>query len=232
MEEVLRFLKTYEALIYLGLGGLTLWEIRKFLLAWEEVRGAAFGLERDSAQVKLNKSALIMILYLALGMGEFFTVSFVVPTIPGATPLLTPTINLLVTPTVTLAASTPGEEPEEALTPTPTGWPPLESGCIPEQLMLTSPQYGQVVSGQVTLEGTVNMPNFSFYKYELMRPLDPIWYTLQAGREVKIDESLGDWDTQMLSPGEYLLRLVAVDNQGQVLGSCEIPVMVASAATP
>jgi hypothetical protein len=232
MDEVLRFLKTYEALIYLGLAGLALWEIRKFLMAWEETRGAAFGLERESAQGRLNKSAIVLILYLALGMGEFFMVSFVAPTVPGAIPLHTPTIDLLATPTVTLAPSGPGAEEIEPATPTPAGWPPEESGCIPEQLMLTSPQHGQHVHGRVTLTGTVDMPNLSFYKYEVMRPMDPIWYTLQAAREVKQDEALGDWDTQLLSPGEYLLRLVAVDNQGQVMGSCEISVQITANPGP
>jgi hypothetical protein len=231
MEDVLRFLKTYEALIYLGLVGLALWEIRKFLMAWEETRGAAFGLERESAQGRLNKSAIILILYLALGMGEFFMVSFVAPTVPGATPLLTPTIDLMATPTVTLAAFETQEEAEEA-TPTPIGYPPEDSGCIPDQLMLTSPHHEQSIHGKVTLFGTVDMPNFSFYKYEVMRPLDPIWYTLQAARETKNDEALGDWDTQLLSPGEYLLRLVAVDNQGQMLGSCEIQVNITSNPVP
>jgi hypothetical protein len=226
MDDVLRFLKEYEALIYLGIAGLALWEIRKFLMAWEETRGAAFGLERESAQGRLNKSAVVLILYLSLGMGEFFMVSFVAPTVPGATPLLTPTIDLLATPTVTLAAPGPVEVAVEVATPTPAGWPPEESGCIPDQLMLTSPQHGEAVHGRVTLTGTVDMPNFSFYKYEVMRPMDPLWYTLQAAREVKHDEPLGDWDTQLLSPGEYLLRLVAVDNQGQIIGSCEIQVNI------
>jgi hypothetical protein len=231
MDDVLRFLKTYEALIYLGLVGLALWELRKFFMAWDETRGAAFGLERESAQGRLNKSAIILILYLALGMGEFFMVSFVAPTVPGATPLLTPTIDLMATPTVTLAVSGPVEEVEEA-TPTPEGWPPEESGCKPDQLMLTSPRHGEAVHGRVTLTGTVDLPNLSFYKYEVMRPLDPIWYTLQAERDTKNDEALGDWDTQLLSPGEYLLRLVAIDNQGQIIGTCEIQVNITANPAP
>ena len=227
MDEALRFLKTYEALVYLGLGGWAIWQIRKFALAWEEVRGAAFGLERESAQGRLNKAAIILILILAMGMGEFILVSFIVPSVPGANPLLTPTIDLLATPTVTLLPSTPGEEDiASETTPTPEGWPPPESGCIPGQLMLTAPRHGEQISGKIALEGTVDFPNFGFYKYEVMRPGDPIWHTLQAGREEKHDEILGDWDTQILTQGDYLLRLVAIDNQGQQLGSCEIQIQV------
>ena len=51
MEEALRFFRAYEFWIYilLALGGLIY--IRKFILAWEELRGAAFGLEREAAQL-------------------------------------------------------------------------------------------------------------------------------------------------------------------------------------
>lgn len=217
-------------MIYLGLGGLALWEIRKFAMAWEEVRGAAFGLERESAQVRLNRAAIMLVLILAIGMAQFVVVSFVIPSVPGANPLLTPTIDLLATATVTLHPSTP--RPGETIVPateTPTGWPPPESGCVPGSLMLTSPYYGEQVTGRVILEGTVDFPNFAFYKYEVKRPEDPIWHTLQAGRDVKRDETLGEWDTTRLSQGDYLLQLVAVDNMGQPLGTCEIPIRIITA---
>jgi hypothetical protein len=233
MEEAIRFIKTYEAWIYLGLGAYAFWEIRKFALAWEEVRGAAFGLERENAQSRLNRSAILLMLVLAAGMTAFILVSFIAPTIPGANLLATPTIDLLATPTITLAASTAqaGAAATPA-TPTPTNWPPEGSGCIPEKLMLTAPMHGEQIKGKITLTGTVDFPNFGFYKYEIMRPGDPIWHTLQAGREVKRDEPLGDWDPHTLTPGEYLLRLVAMDNQGLTLGSCEVQVRVISEVSP
>ncbi|MFU8773246.1 MAG: hypothetical protein ACNA8H_12605, partial [Anaerolineales bacterium] len=102
MEEALRFLRTYEFWIYsiLAIGGLVY--IRKFFLAWEELREAAFGLERESAQSRLNQSAGMLIMLLAIGFGVFFLVSFISPTVSGAIPLLTPTLDLLASPTTTL----------------------------------------------------------------------------------------------------------------------------------
>jgi hypothetical protein len=233
MEEALRFIRTYESLIYLGLGGLALWEIRKFTMAWEEVRGAAFGLERESAQGRLNRAAVMLVLIMTMGMAEFILVSFVAPTVPGAIPLLTPTIDLLATPTVTLPPPEPGaSEAISEQTPTPTGWPPEESGCIPGKLMITEPMYGEQISGKLTSVGTVDYENFSFYKYEVKRPDDPIWHTLQANRETKQDEVLGEWDTELITQGDYLLRVVAVDNQGEVMGNCEISIRILPAAVP
>ena len=63
MEEALSFFRAFEAWIYLllGLGGL--FYLRKFFLAWWELQGAGFGLERgrqahqDSAGARAQSSA-------------------------------------------------------------------------------------------------------------------------------------------------------------------------------
>lgn len=228
MEEALRFFKTYEAIIYLGLGGLAIWEIRKFILAWEEVRSAAFGLERESAQGRLNKSAIMLVLIMMLASLEFTIVSFIVPSVPGATPLQTPTIDLLATPSITLPVPSPAGD-EGTITATqqpPTSLADEDSGCIVDQVMISEPGNGETVSGKITLVGTANIPNFGFYKYEVTRPGEAVWLPIQAGREVKQDEPLGEWDTGVLPQGAYLLRLVVSDNLGNDVASCIIQVNV------
>ena len=54
------------------------------------------------------------------------------------------------------------------------------------------------------------------------------WLTILAGNETKQDAVLGSWNTSLLSPGDYQLALVVVDNQGTSLPSCVIRVHVAS----
>ena len=107
MEEALSFFRAFEIWIYLllGLGGLIY--IRKFILAWQELRGATFGLERESAQARLNQAASMLVLLLTMAVTEFVLVSFIAPAVPGAIPLPTPTLDLLATPTITLPATTP-----------------------------------------------------------------------------------------------------------------------------
>lgn len=235
MAEILRFLKDYEVWIYtlLAIGGLIY--IRKFILAWEELRGAAFGLERESAQSHLNHSASMIAFLLILGIGVFALVTFVVPSVPSATPLLTPTLDLLATPTVTLATNST-EVGVVALTASTTTPAPVAAatgeGCTPGLVMLTEPLDGAEVSGIVTLKGTANTQNFGFYKYEIARPGDAIWLTIQAGRNVVMDGELGQWDTQTLSSGEYMLRLVVTDNQGASLPPCVIRVYVNNPTQP
>ncbi len=226
MEEFLRYSRAYEMWVYLGLGVLALWHIRKFILAWMELRGALFGMERESAQARLNQAATMLVLVLIMMVAEFTLVSFVAPSIPGAVPLPSPTLDLLATPTITLPALEPALQ-EAEVTPTPVASEePVGEGCSPGQVMLTAPQDGERISGLVTLEGTADTPNFGFYSYEIARPGETIWLPVQVGQQPVRDGQLGTWDTSALAPGDYMLRLVVTDNQGIALTPCVIQVLV------
>ena len=102
------------------------------------------------------------------------------------------------------------------------------SGCIPEQLLLTSPEPGQDVNGTVTLIGTVDIANFGFYKYEVSPTGADTWSTISAGREIVRNGDLGLWDTSTLTPGDYQLRLLVTDNQGQSYPPCVISIRVSA----
>jgi hypothetical protein len=228
MEQVLQFFSDYEIWIYILLGVLALWQIRKFALAWEELRGAFFGLERDAAQGRVNSAATMLVLVIIMAVAEFTVVTFIVPTVPGAMPLPTATLDMLATPTTTLPAPTlnPNETPQA--TPTP-GELPAAEGCIAGQVNLTAPVNGDRVSGSVTLRGSANIPNFGFYTYEIARPGETIWLPVQVGQQPVSNDVLGTWDTSSLTPGDYLLRLVVTDNLGNALTPCAIQVTVEAA---
>jgi hypothetical protein len=221
MGEILRFFKDNEVIIYLILGGFAFWQTRNFVLAWGELRNAAFGLERESAQSRLNWVATMLILIFMLGIGEFVVVSFVVPKVPDASPLLTPTLDLLASPTVTLepgslaAISTPALVIETPM-----------SGCIPGEIDIISPQNGTTVQDIVEIIGSADIPNFGFYKFEMAAVNDTSWLTIQAGDTITQEGRLGFWDTTRLSPGDYGLRLVLTDNQGESQPPCTIQVRV------
>ncbi len=228
MEEALRFFRAYEIWVYLllSLGGLIY--VRRFLLAWQELRGAAFGLERDSAQGRLNQAAAMLVLLLTMAIAEFVLVSFVAPTVPGAVPLLTPTLDLLATPTTTLPPST--LQPGETLLPgAATITPTIDftgSGCIPDQIFISYPHEGDEISGAVEITGTVDIPDFGFYKLEMKRPEESTWLTILAGNQVRRGETLGIWNTSLLPPGYHQLGLVVTDNQGKIHSPCITQVRV------
>ncbi len=225
MEEALSFFRAFEVWIYLilGLGGL--FYIRKFILAWEELREAGFGLERENAQGRLNQSASVLVVLLMIAIAEFVLVSFVAPTVPGANSLPTPTLSLFATPSLTLPpqAVQTGQTRVSA-TPNPTEL--AQSICVANQIEIISPKGGAQVSGVVEIIGTSAIPNFGFYKFQIRRSGEAGWVILQAGNEVKQNAKLGDWDTRRLSPGEYELGLFVVDNQGRISLPCVVKLIV------
>ncbi len=219
MNEILRYLRDLEYLIYIVLGSLAVWQLRKFYIAWEELRAAAFGLEKESAQLRLNRSAALLVVLLFLGSAEFGLVSYIIPSMPGVNPLPTPTVDLLATPTSTLISS-----PSLEITPQPLpqGTEINQAGCIPNEVMITYPENNSTVSGIVEIEGTVNIADFGFYKFEISAAETRSWLTVQAGDTPKEDEMLGFWDTTQLQAGNYYLRLVVIDNQGIELDPCAV----------
>ena len=226
MEEALSFVRTFEIWIYLvlGLGGL--FYIWKFVASWQELRVAAFGLERESAQSRLNQATIMLVLILCVAIVIFVLVTFVAPSMPEANPLPTATIDLLATPTITLLAEA-SQTLAPDTTPSPVQIPTAgESACIPDQIMITSPANDAIISGVVEITGTADIPNFGFYKLEMKRPDESVWATIQAGNEIRVESKLGDWDTRLLTPGIYQLGLVLVDNEAKASQPCVVQVSV------
>ncbi|MFO8035448.1 MAG: hypothetical protein R6U57_02340 [Anaerolineales bacterium] len=225
MEDILIYLKNYELVIYIILALVAAWQIRKFLVAWEELRAAAFSLERESAQSRLNRTAGVLVLLLILAVFEYGLVTFVVPNVQGANPLPSPTVDLLATPTSTLPPTTPTSSTTQA-----AGGQALEAeaatGCIPGEVMISSPKDGETIRDVVEVEGTADIPDFGFYKFEVSKADAQSWLTIQAQDEVKREEELGFWDTTQIEPGQYDLRLVVFDNLGNQRDPCVVSVYV------
>ncbi len=225
MEQALQFFRDYEIWIYVLLGILALWQVRKFAMAWEELRGAFFGLEREAAQARVNSAATMVVILILMAVAEFTVVTFIVPTVPGANPLPTMTLDLLATPTTTLPAPTqrPNETPGVTATP---GEVPAAEGCVAGQVNLISPLNGERISGSVMVKGSADITNFGFYTLQIARPGDTLWLPILVGQQAVKGDILGTWETTTLTPGTYLLRLVVTDNVGAEFTPCAVQVTV------
>jgi hypothetical protein len=226
MPNVLSFFKDNEIFIYILLGILVVWQLRKFSVAWDALRSAAFGLEQESARARLNWSAMMLLLLLILVVVEFGVVSFIVPAVPEATPLLTPTLDVLASPDIEADA------PQVEVASPVSDFQIIESGCVSGLIDIISPQANEAVSDVVEITGSANIPNFGFYKFEMASVDDPAWTTIQAGDILVEDGFLGYWDTSRLSSGDYLLRLVVTDNQANASPPCTIQLRVETPAGP
>ena len=230
MDEALNFFRTYETWIYVLVGFGALMYSRRFMLAWQELRSTIFGLEREQAQNRLNQSAGVLTLLTIIAAAEFVVVSFVAPLRPEANPLLTPTLDLLATSTITLvpdeSGNTASVEGDGTIVPSPTFDGRLGS-CIAQEVEITSPQPGERISGEVAIVGSANAPNFGFYKLEIALLQSVNWRTIQAGRTPQIDGTLvQSWDTGTLQSGDYILRIVVVQNDGSALPDCRVPITI------
>lgn len=219
MGSLYRSLETYSPLIYIALAILGLYAFRRMWRTWRDWHNSVYTLEREFALQRLVKATAFGFLVLILFFVEFYTVTFVVPSLPAADVLITPTLDLLAESGATIApdGAVPAETPEVQ-----SGM----SGCVPEQIMLTSPGPGEEISGTVTLTGTADVPNFGFYKYEIAPQGTTSWTTISAGAKPVKDDELGKWDTTSITNGDYFLQLVILDNVGQTLEPCVIAVRV------
>lgn len=216
------FLSTYEGLIYfiLILGGIFLG--RWLLRTWKAWRGAIYGLEREISQRRFARALASNAFWLALVLGEFIIASFIVPSMPPSLFIPTPTVDLLVTPTGTISAEMAATL---AARPTPQA-ADYSEGCVSGKKIVDSPIPGQELSGIVELVGTVDIPQFGFYKFEVSPAGAENWSTIYAGREVIRDDVLGRIDTGELVPGDYQLRLVVTNNLGEALEPCVVSIRV------
>ncbi len=78
----------------------------------------------------------------------------------------------------------------------------------------------------ITLKGVIEVQDFGFYKYEYSTPGSSTWMIIAANGTIDPEGTLGLWDTSLLIPGDYLLRLVVTDNRSNVIGVCVIGVVV------
>lgn len=221
MGSIYRSLATYGPLIYIVLAIMALYAFRRMWRAWREWRDSVYSLEREFALTRLGQATAFGFLVLLLFFAEFYVVTFIAPSLPAYDIIVTPTLDLLATPAGTLPAD--GVVPLE----TPQAQSGM-SGCVPDEIMLTAPQPGEVIAGTVTLTGTADIPNFGFYKYEIAPVGTANWTTISAGAQPVREGELGRWDTTALTNGDYFLQLVIIDNVGQTLEPCVIAVRVAN----
>ena len=225
MGPLYRTLASYEPLIYIALAIGGLFAFRRMWRSWREWRDSVYGLEREFALRRLVQATAAAFLILALVFAEFFIATFIAPSLPATDILATPTLDLLLTPAETLS---PEQATQAALSPVTQPVPSGMSGCILGQIMITAPEPGATVSGTVEISGTASVPNFGFFKYEVAPRGSQNWATISAGREPKVNEVLGTWNTTSLTNGDYFLRLVITDNVGVSLEPCVIAVGVAN----
>ncbi len=76
-------------------------------------------------------------------------------------------------------------------------------------LAITSPAPDEVLRGEVTVTGRLDVSGFASARLDFAYASNPTdtWFTIQAFSEPVIDSTLAVWDTTSITDGDYVLRL-------------------------
>jgi hypothetical protein len=74
---------------------------------------------------------------------------------------------------------------------------------------ITSPLPDELLRGQVTITGRVNLPSFLSAQLDFAYASNPTdtWFNIQTFSQPMTDSTLAVWDTTTITDGDYMLRL-------------------------
>jgi hypothetical protein len=113
--------------------------------------------------------------------------------------------------------------------PTPPTPPtPAPPDCPHARAQLTRPRIGEAIADQVQVEGSANIDDLGYYKFEFRREdVEDEWHWA-ASYEDPVDRGvLGTWQVAHLPEGTYTLRLTVVNVQGNYpFAPCDVTVHI------
>jgi hypothetical protein len=248
MAFFVQLLANYSGLIYIALIIGVAFYLREIFSARQELQQSLYSLEREAANSRLWRGIMMLFLLGFIAVAIFVMSNVIAPGLATDTERATPTPPFILTTTTptptfqptptrtprppTLAPGTlfPTIEgaPTATLSPTPAPLP--SSSCPDPNVQIVAPIAGQAFSGPIQVRGTADAPNFAFYKFTLSGPATNN-ATQTAGDVARApvrNGVLGAIDTTNLvtAPGVYVLGLVVVDNTGNELPHCTVPILI------
>lgn len=101
-------------------------------------------------------------------------------------------------------------------------------GCESPLAVITDPLSGQNVTGVIPIGGTAFWGEFQYYKFEIRADTQTTYSFVARFDQPVSDGLIGVLDTSLFTPGLYWLRLVVVDQRGNVPqgATCAIPIVI------
>jgi hypothetical protein len=100
-------------------------------------------------------------------------------------------------------------------------------------IAITSPAPDELLRGQVTIMGRVDIVNFTSADLKFAYASNPTdtWFTIQTFSQPVIDSTLATWDTTSITDGDYILRL-RVNFEDGTSQEATIPIKIGNDAPP
>lgn len=114
-----------------------------------------------------------------------------------------------------LLASWPGQDAPPAWQAEPSATASLTAPTAPR---LDSPLPGQALQGKVAILGSTEVPGFLLAELAFSYADDPgqTWFLIWKSNSPSADQLLTEWDTTMITDGDYTLRLTVYLQDGQL----------------
>jgi hypothetical protein len=250
---LINIIDQYVFWLYLIILFFVLFYLRSYLLARSDRINTVFSIEKEVAAHREGRA--MSSIGVVLGCAAVLTAVkfYIVPTMdidqwveptPTRVMQLQITPREEVTPTPTPTPDSVLEEPPAEATPTPLPRPTLEpeatptvavptpqpapAQCPDENVRITSPGMGAVVSGSVNVMGTANHGSFQFYKVEFSQGEEPsAWHVVQdIQRAPVVGGRLITFNSSAVPNGVYWLQLTVVDATGNFPPPCRVRITV------
>jgi hypothetical protein len=100
-------------------------------------------------------------------------------------------------------------------------------------LAITSPAADEVLRGQVTITGTVDVPGFISLQLDFAYASNPTntWFNIQTFSQPVVASTLATWDTTSITDGDYVLRL-RVNFEDGTAQEVSVPIKIGNDALP
>ncbi len=98
---------------------------------------------------------------------------------------------------------------------------------------ITSPAPGEILRGQVTITGKVDVPSFVTAQVDFAYASDPTgtWFNIQTFSQPLADSTLAAWDTASITDGDYVLRL-RVNFEDGTFQDATVPIKIGNELLP
>lgn len=207
--SALEWLGRYELFVYGVMGLAAVWCVFAIVNAGRRLDDTPFGLERAEAEQARTQAAIGLAVLAFVAGGLFWSTRYGSLGLSGA---------LQITPTPTLAVT--------ATPITDNGTVSVDrSGCT-ETLTISQPADGTLINTTFEILGTVNTPNLAFYKLELSgSATGGNWVTITVDTDPVVNgQLLPSFSPNPYTPGDYAMRLIAYDNDGESTPPCAVSI--------
>jgi len=100
-------------------------------------------------------------------------------------------------------------------------------------IAITSPAPDEILRGQVTITGKVDVPSFVSVQLDFAYAPNPTntWFTIQTFSQPLVDSTLATWDTTSITDGDYVLRL-RINFEDGTSQEVTVPIKIGNDALP